>query len=753
MKKKQLLLALCVCTMVSLGTQALARDKDIPEIVNKTYENCSYNGNGGALFNTIDSVVKNSNFINNEVGKGYFGGAIYNSKGTLTVANTVFEGNHTATKDGGAIYNNLGTTNIADTNFVGNISAKNAGAIYSNGNLSVTGNSIFDSNRANGGYGGAIAINLSRNQSSNVVIGDGVQFLNNFATSHGGAIYMYDYKGSKVDFKIGDNVLFEGNTSQYNGGAIYSYFVDADSKLEIGDNVVFKDNKHNNENKTGHGGALYAGGNTTIGDNAQFINNSTNSKTGTGGAIYIGKAGFKIGKGAEFISNSAMQGGAIIQSVDWELNLDQAKFLSNSAVGDKSIGGAIALGVKDTKPLTITNSVFEGNNSGVVGGAIGQLDGSKSTINIDNVTFKDNVAGSEGGAMNSDAELNIKNSTFVGNKTTGSNIDESTPLNSDGGGGAIFLYDEGKATIESSSFENNSSGTYGGAVSTRIGASNDKSSLKIENSNFVGNNANVSGGAIASFVDATVTDSSFVNNSAGQTGGAIYANGDLTVNATNSDVVMSGNTAADGGDIYMNTAGKNLNMNIAENRTMTVADGISGENYNMIVNADPTNTGSLVVNSYIKNAAMNFQNGTLHLAQGSSLVNSTLNMASGTTLNTIDGNTTNFGNNVTLADNVNLAVDLNLSEGKADNFSGANVQGKVTLVNVNKIGSTVSDAISVNLADLLGISQSNLTVAAELQNQTQTILTPIRYLTGGISETGMLTMAPTGNSYKDFKFL
>ena len=92
MKKKQLLLALCVCTMVSLGTQALARDKDIPEIVNKTYENCSYNGNGGALFNTIDSVVKNSNFINNEVGKGYFGGAIYNSKGTLTVANTVFEG-------------------------------------------------------------------------------------------------------------------------------------------------------------------------------------------------------------------------------------------------------------------------------------------------------------------------------------------------------------------------------------------------------------------------------------------------------------------------------------------------------------------------------------------------------------------------------------------------------------------------------------------------------------------------------------
>lgn len=747
MKKKHLLMALCLCTILGVGSQTFARDKDIPEIVNKTYENLSYNGYGGALFNTITSVITNSNFKNNKVGKGYDGGAIHNT-GSLTINdNSLFEGNQTSSKNGGAI-NNLGTLNVADTSFVGNISSKNGGAIYSSGNLSITGNSIFDGNNATGGQGGAIAINTSKVDLT-TIIGDNVKFLNNVSKSHGGAISIDDSTNRKVDIKIGNNVVFENNTSGYHGGAVYSYFRNANSKLEIGDNVVFKNNTINRTG-TANGGALYAGGNTTIGDNAQFINNSTKSKTGTGGAIYIAKAGFKIDKGAEFISNSAVQGGAIMQAADDELNLDQAKFIKNSAEGDQSIGGAIALGVKDTKPLAITNSLFEDNSSGVTGGAIGQLDGSKATINIDNVTFKDNVAGSEGGAMNSDAELNIKNSTFVGNKTTGTKIDENNSLNSDGGGGAIFLYDEGKATIENSSFENNSSGTYGGAVSTRIGASNDKSSLKIENSNFVGNNAGVSGGAIASFVDATVTDSSFVNNSAGQTGGAIYANGNLTINATNSDVVMSGNTAADGGDIYMNTAGKNLNMNIAENRTMTVADGISGQNYNMIVNADSANTGSLVVNSYIKNATMNVQNGTLHLAQGSSLVNSTLNMASGTTLNTIDGNTTDFGSNVTLADNVNLAVDLNLGNGKADNFSGANVQGNVTITDINKIGTTTANNINVNLADLLGIDPSNVTISQGLQNQTQTILTPIRYLSGSVSETGMLTMAPTGNSYKDF---
>ena len=43
-----------------------------------------------------------------------------------------------------------------------------------------------------------------------------------------------------------------------------------------------------------------------------------------------------------------------------------------------------------------------------------------------------------------------------------------------------------------------------------------------------------------------------------------------------------------------------------------------------------------------------------------------------------------------------------------------------------------------------------MAISEALQNQTQRVLTPIRYLQGGISETGMLTMAPTGNSYKDF---
>lgn len=718
MKKKQLLMAMCLCAMVSFGSggKSLAQDIDVPDVSNKVYDGGSVTGNGGAILNTIDSTIKNSSFNNNS-----------------------------ATKNGGAIRNE-GTLNIADSIFEANV-AKNGGAIDNIKDLYIIGNTIFQNNSTlSSGHGAAIHVNLTRKQSSNTTIGDGVKFINNIAKSHGGAIYLSDYNKSVLNFTIKDNVLFEGNSSGYHGGAIYTYFYDNNSQLKIGDNAKFANNS-----TTKNGGAVYSAGNVSIGDNAKFINNAATSPTkGMGGAIYIAKAGFNIGQGSEFISNSAIQGGAIFNSANTELTIDKATFINNSAKGSQAIGGAIALGKADTLPLTITNSVFNGNSSDIVGGAIGQVDGSKATISLDNVLFNNNSAGIEGGALNSDAELIVKNSTFTGNKTTGTNIDENTPLYSDGGGGAIFLYDEGKATISNSSFENNSSGTFGGAVSTRIGASNDESSLKIESSNFVGNTADVSGGAIASFIDTTVTDSSFKNNSAGQSGGAIFADRNLTINAENSDIVMSGNSAADGADIYMNTDGKALNMNVAQDKTIIVADGISGKNYNMNINADNTNTGSLVVNSYIKNATIGVANGTLHLAEGSSLVNSALNMASGTTLNTIDGKATDFGNNITLADNVKLAVDLNLSSGKADNFAGANVEGNVTITDINKIGNTTANNISVSLSDLLGIDPSNMTISSELQNQTQTILTPIRYLRGGISENGMLTMAPTGNSYKDF---
>lgn len=716
MKKTKLLAALLLCMAVALPNKAYSAE----HIFEGTYQGVSQpTQNGGVIFNNTGdtAIVKaGTQFINNNVNSG---GAIYN-KGSLNILdNSVFKSN-TAKSYGGAIYNEAAEIVIGSDVKFNNNSAKLGGAIYGENEGSIT-------------------------------IGTGVEFSGNTSSSHGGAVYLE----CNHDLTIGDNAKFTNNSvngTVGNGGAIYSYNNPRKGEhntIKIGNNTEFS----NNTSLTKKGGAIYSGAGTTleIGEKSTFANNEANGTSSLGGAIYNIGDSMTIGDGAKFISNKAVQGGAIFQGVDSELSLNNAAFIKNLAIGNNSMsaGGAIFIAKDDTSAVNITNSIFDGNKSDVAGGAIQQANGSTSVITIDNTKFTNNETGAEGGAIVSDSTLTVTNSTFSGNKTTGTEIDETTPLNSNGGGGAIFLYDEGQAAISSSTFENNSSGTYGGAISTRVGASNDKSSLTVENSNFTGNSAGVNGGAIASYIDATITDTNFTSNSAGDKGGAVWANQNLTVNAVNSDIAMSGNTASDGGDIFMNTAGSNLAMNAAEGKSITVASGISGnENgYNMLVNSNG-GTGSLIINSAIQNAAIEVQNGTFHLAQGSALNNSTLNMASGTTLNTINNQISSFGNNVTLQDNVNLAVDVNLANGSADNFTGADVQGKVTITDVNPLGNTTANNVTINLFEATGLQDA--TIDPGLVNETKTVLSPIRYLQGGVTETGLLTMAPTGNGYKDF---
>lgn len=725
MKKRKLLVALILCTAISIQVSSANAEEHFYE---GTYT-VKTTGNGGAIYNNSgDSAIINAGtqFISNEAKRG---AAIYNDKnGYVSIGNgSVFESN--SVKDyGGAIYNTAAEIVMGDNITFNNnrIQARGytGGAIYGTGVGSITmGSEAKFSNNYSISHGGAICIKSGQNLS----IRDNAKFINNSANGslgNGGAIYSYNTSKTTTTVKIGNNAEFSKNTAVANGGAIYN---GTNYTLEIGEGATFSNNV------------------------AAGKKDASKNSISEGGAIYNIGSSISIGDNAKFISNSAARGGAIMQAVDSALTLNNAVFNSNIATGHKtdSAGGAIFLSKVDTKPLTITNSTFDGNKSDVAGGAIFQADGSKSEISIYNTSFSNNETRAEGGAIVSDSILKVINSTFSGNKTTGTYIDETNTLYTDGGGGAIFLYDEGQATISGSNFENNSSGTYGGAISTRIGASNDKSSLTIEDSSFTGNSAAVNGGAVAAFIDATITDTNFTNNTAGEQGGAVWANQNLTVNAVDSDVVMAGNSAKDGSDIFMNTEGSNLNMNAAEGKSITVASGISGnENgYNMLVNANG-GTGSMIINSAIKNAAIDVQNGTFHLAQGSSLNNSTLNMASGTTLNTINNQISSFGDYITLQDNVNLAVDVNVGNNTADNFAGANIKGQVSITNYNPIvGNAAPNSISMDLRKAVGLENANIDA---LIGQNKTVLTPVRYLQGGVSETGILTMAPTGNGYKDF---
>ncbi len=668
-----------------------------------------------------------------------------------------YQGLNEPTHYGGVGYVKTGDSAIvkAGTQFINNTAINGAGIYnYVGGNLTIEDNVRFYSNnavgiilpdgRANGGAGGAIQ------NFGTAVMGDNLIFENNTAKWGGAAIYAGSNSPGGHSTTIGSGAIFRNNTltdSASYGGAI---FVEDDKNsgnviFTLGNNSTFENNS------AMEGGSIYLKQGTiaaSIGEGATFKNNTA---TETGGAIFT-RTDLSL-KGATFSNNTAtrVDGGAIYNE-GASLNIANSSFVGNKA-GDW--GGAIING--NGGNANITDSVFE-NNMATTGGAIGSYKSSNET-NVANSVFKANEAVTEAGALWLGNKSTVSNSLFDGNKTTGTVYGNNHFDIDNEGGGAIFVGSSSKTAIEGSTFTNNQSGTVGGAIATRSNAQNDgSSSLDITSSTFNGNKATVNGGAVAAFIDSTITDTNFTNNTAGSKGGAIWTNQNLTVNAVNSDIVMAGNKAANGGDIFMNKEGANLNLNAFarqvgddeyEESVITIGSGISGNGYNMNVNTAENAVGIIEVRSAIENAAIDVQNGTFHLAEGSALINSDLTVHSNAVLDTTNNQIDTFGSNVRLENGAGIAADINVQTGKGDNFAGIQqADAEVMLDDLNPIMGSLSKSTSINLKEALGLN--NLIIPEEALGEKAEVMSSVRRFYGSITENGMLNFVPTGNGYKDF---
>lgn len=95
------------------------------------------------MTNTAVVEIDGIEFLNGRIG-GYYGAAIYNLGGQLTITNSQFNNNTITTNNyGGAIYSD-GITAIDNTDFFGNF-AYRGGALYLRGTTTIT-NSTFDNN-------------------------------------------------------------------------------------------------------------------------------------------------------------------------------------------------------------------------------------------------------------------------------------------------------------------------------------------------------------------------------------------------------------------------------------------------------------------------------------------------------------------------------------------------------------------------------------------------------------------------------
>jgi hypothetical protein len=320
-----------------------------------------------------------------------------------------------------------------------------------------------------------------------------------------------------------------------------------------------------------------------------------------GGAVFIGGSASLTLDGDILSDNQAAGdthgnafGGAVYNSAGASLTIANTAFVNNQTNGTKeSFGGAIA----NAGTLAITGATFTGNAAlgsttpialqpgASQGGAIGNLDGSTSTITLSAFTGNQavgNGAGdAQGGAIcNEDADLfpftgrgvttTLSQCTFQNNVATVRNDATFGAF-----GGAIGNNPGVELAVLNSSFTSNqaksngSEQAVGGAISTGRFVHGDDT-VTISDSQFIGNSAlgsDVGGDAVAGAVEnshtMTIANSLFTGNSAvaggmpedmdtpGQAlGGALQTGEGIfngrTVILTISNSIIAGNAALGG---------------------------------------------------------------------------------------------------------------------------------------------------------------------------------------------------------------
>lgn len=216
--------------------------------------------------------------------------------------------------------------------------------------VSFEGETTFDGNSAENGFGGAIF-----NKGDLQLIGSKQVLKNNLATSGGAIANLVGWVASNA--YIDGETIFSSNRATGWGGAIYN-----ECLLEIAGNVAF------NKNEGKYGGA---------------IANSNNEKKGT-----------VILKGNSFFSeNSASWGGAIYNDTVLDISGAQT-FRDNKATSN---GGAI-VNYSDGSVTKISGYTrFENNKSDNNGGAI--YNNSTFKFGDGNRIFQGNIATNNGGAI------------------------------------------------------------------------------------------------------------------------------------------------------------------------------------------------------------------------------------------------------------------------------------------------------------------------------------------------------------------
>jgi hypothetical protein len=204
---------------------------------------------------------------------------------------------------------------------------------------------------------------------------------------------------------------------------------------------------------------------------------------------------------------------------------------NHGSFGSAGIGNGIPQeGGGGTSNLMLSDSVFFDNVAGLVGGAIGNGDG--STMNLTGCTISHNTAVGDGGGIANQGIAILNKCIISGNTVTGSF--PGLP----GGGGII---NAGQLFLTASDITGNSSASDGGGIVNG-------GQMALTHTNVTGNKAMGNGGGIANVslgattpATLTLVHTDVTNNTAGQghPGGGVFNQAGNTANLNQSTVVFN----------------------------------------------------------------------------------------------------------------------------------------------------------------------------------------------------------------------
>jgi hypothetical protein len=240
--------------------------------------------------------------------------------------------------------------------------------------------------------------------------------------------------------------------------------------------------------------------------------------------------------------------------------------------------------------LTLRNIVLAHGFSSGDGGAIHNGSAGADTpgaVVLENSTIRDSIANLSGGAIVSTGPLTITNSLLEGNEALNGGAlyprfagARTTITNStlrynratdttDGYGGAMLVWDGAPVTIQGGEIYRNTARTGGGIYAFA------NSSLTLSGSALRGNSADF-GGGLTNRGTATLTGVTFRGNTAGAAGGGLFNVGTATLTG----VTLSGNWARyDGGGVFNSSEATLWAWNSTIDGNSTPEDGGGISNY------------------------------------------------------------------------------------------------------------------------------------------------------------------------------